>query len=168
MTMCHPSFTINISKRTVGRESPPRPGTADGPRPLPAYSPRRHGRRVRAIVAPRPSFAGRHRVWVLLVLVGLVSSVLAKLVDLALGWLLRLRLGVLGLGTAYGAAGRLGLWVGWSLAAVALAVALTEGVNPAAKGSGIPQMKALLAGGSGRGRCCHNYVGVVHGHPSIL
>jgi H+/Cl- antiporter ClcA len=107
------------------------------------------------MVAPSPTFAGRHRVWVLLVLVGLVSSVLAKLVNLALGWLLQLRLGVLGLGTTYGAAGRLGLWVGWSLAAVSLALALTENVNPAAKGSGIPQMKALLAGGIRRGRYCH-------------
>ena len=84
----------------------------------------------------------------LLALTGLISSVLNKIVEHVLGWLGRMRLEVLALGgDQFGGLGRAALWVFWSLGCICGAVALTEAINPAAKGSGIPQMKSLLAGG---------------------
>ena len=86
----------------------------------------------------------RGRLWLLLLAVGLASSVAGIAVDVAIGLGRELRHGVLAFGGH--TLTRFVLWVAWSVGLTCLAVWLGR-ESTAAQGSGIPQMKVILAGG---------------------
>ena len=86
----------------------------------------------------------RHRLWQLLLGVGLISSFLGILVDACIGLGRDWRHALL---SATGSpVWRLVFWVAWSVIATCLAVRLSRS-SAEAQGSGIPQMKVILAGG---------------------
>ena len=86
----------------------------------------------------------RHRLWQLLLGIGLISSFLGILVDTCIGLARDWRHGLLETTDSF--VWRLVLWVSWSVGATCLAVLLTRS-STEAQGSGIPQMKVILAGG---------------------
>lgn len=86
----------------------------------------------------------RHRLWQLLLGIGLLSSFLGIFVDTCIGFARDWRHGLLEMTDS--SLWRLVLWVSWSVSATCLAVLLTR-ASTEAQGSGIPQMKVILAGG---------------------
>ena len=88
----------------------------------------------------------RQGLWLLLLLVGLCSSLLGMVVDYWIDVGLGVRHDVLTLTVDHPVA-RLLLWLGWSVCLCCGAVWVTRNYSPEAVGSGIPQMKAILAGG---------------------
>jgi H+/Cl- antiporter ClcA len=85
-------------------------------------------------------------IYVLLLAIGIASSVTGKLVDFLAEALLQTRASMLSslTGSMWQ---RYVTWVGWTLSLTLLSVFITLRVCPHAKGSGIPQMKSVLAGG---------------------
>lgn len=91
----------------------------------------------------------RHRLWLLLLGIGLVSSALGIVVDACVGLARDWRHSLLA--SVDSPATRLVLWMAWSVAATCLAVIVSSG-SAEAQGSGIPQMKVILAGGMSASR----------------
>jgi chloride channel 2 len=89
----------------------------------------------------------RHLLWLLLLAVGLASSVLGILVDYAIDLGSAGRHWLPGLLPAQYPTVRFCLWAAWSVGMTLSATQLTAAWSGEAKGSGIPQMKAILAGG---------------------
>jgi len=82
-------------------------------------------------------------IWIVLALLGALASVLGFLIDEVIIGLQALLGEWMSLSTGF--AGGWCLWILWKVPLVLLAVLVTRG-SPAAAGSGIPEMKAILAG----------------------
>ena len=82
--------------------------------------------------------------WVVLTLIGVIASFVAWLMDESIDLLHRGHLAFALLSETW--AGRYMLWVLYPVVMVALATTFTFFVSPAAAGSGIPEMKSILAG----------------------
>lgn len=85
-------------------------------------------------------------IYVLLLAIGFVSASIGKVVDIVASSLLHVRALI---PTLPGELWQIYLlWVGWSVALTMVAVLVTRKISTKAKGSGIPQMKSVLAGGN--------------------